>query len=334
MSTFKNDERALGEEQIASLLRRVGPRPEPEEAALRRAREEVREAWQQSVASARFRRQRWRRFAGAAGVLLVLGMVFLSLQNPEPRQGIVLAHALVQDAGLELRGTVQDGPSEWHSIDGADALRAGDLLRTRPGAYGALVMNSGATLRLDRDSLLELHDGNEVFLHRGAVYVDAPGASSLAIATQRGVARDIGTRYEVRLGDKGWKIQVREGLVAIEDRQAGNVTAEAGERLEIELQGVSRTQVSPTDESWQWTHAALPPLEIEGATLKAYLRWWSDETGYSVGFSRPIDEALAEQTELHGSLGEMSLDEGFAAVVAGAGYRVVDRNEQRVMLGR
>jgi ferric-dicitrate binding protein FerR (iron transport regulator) len=234
---------------------------------------------------------------------------------------------------LEWRpGAGTDGP--WASLAASRSLVIGDTVRTGDDSYGALAMATGAALRLDGGTELEMTGGDEIYLRRGAVYVEAPGAATLAIRTDHGLARDIGTRYEVRVGDNGWRVQVREGRVVMNDARAGAMTADAGERIVVQDAAFALEKVSSTDASWHWTHRAAPPMAIEGAVLSDYLAWWSRETGIAVRYQRPIDEAIAAQTQLHGSLDGLSLEDGFGAVTRGAGYRVVDRTTSQVMLAR
>ena len=56
-------------------------------------------------------------------------------------------------------------------------------------------------MRLDADTRLGLVSGSVLELHRGAVYVDSGAlAQRLEIRTPFGIARNVGTRFDVRLG--------------------------------------------------------------------------------------------------------------------------------------
>lgn len=321
----------LSEARIAALLERVGERPQPDEGAMERVREAVHDAWQSSLAARRARRRRWVGLAAAASVVLALGTGLL-IGDAQPPGEIHYAQALPGGTMEWRSGARADGA--WASLAASRTLVSGDTVRTGNDSYGVLAMSTGAALRLDAGTELEMTGGDEIYLRRGAVYVEAPGAATLAIRTDHGLARDIGTRYEVRVGDRGWRVQVREGRVVMNDALAGEVTADAGERIVAQDAAFARERVGSTDASWQWTHRAAPPMAIEGAVLNDYLVWWSRETGIAVRYQRPIDEAIAAQTQLHGSLEGLSLEDGFGAVTRGAGYRVVDRTASQVMLAR
>jgi ferric-dicitrate binding protein FerR (iron transport regulator) len=220
----------------------------------------------------------------------------------------------------------------WRRALEQEVLMPGDRLRSGPDGFALVQLPRGVTLRVDEASEFELLGEDRVFLQAGAVYVDAPGIGTLGVDTEHGSARDIGTQYEVRLLDAGWQVSVRDGAVVMDDASRGEVQAVAGERLIVAGGEVERRIVGPSDVSWDWTHEALRPMAIEGRTLSTYLDWWSRESGVRVVYAKPIDASLAGQTRLHGDLGELSLDDGFRAVIAGAGFRVVDRDEQQVIV--
>jgi hypothetical protein len=179
-----------------------------------------------------------------------------------------------------------------------------------------------------------IREDGQLYLEAGAVYVDAPGAATLTVATRWGEARDIGTRYEVRLLADDWQVQVREGRVRMADSEAGNAVVGPGERLIARGDVFQRSNVPEFDSSWSWTHQALQVPAIEGESLVSYLRWWSAESGVTVHFASAIDEQLASQTILHGSLDGLGLEEGFLVTLSSAGYRAVDWTPGEVILGR
>jgi ferric-dicitrate binding protein FerR (iron transport regulator) len=319
----------ISEERISTLLERVGPRPQPSPPAMEAAREKVREAWQESVAAERRRRQRWTTLAAAASVVLSLGAGLWLAGRPAP--DAVTAHVAHTVNTMQYRAA---GEGQWTALPENGELALGDALRLPADSYAELELGAGLHVRLDSGSEIELRDAAELYLRAGALYADAPGEGTLTVLTDAGTARDIGTRFEVRITDTGWRVQVREGQVIVDDRRAGTATASAGERLIARGDDYQRETVGAADASWQWTNAAARPPAIEGSTLDSYLHWWSRESGVRVRFERPIDASLAAQTQLHGSLDGLSLEEGFRVVVAGSGYRVVDRSATEVMLAR
>lgn len=333
MTASNRENQHVDEAQIAAMLRQVGARPQPDAMVMAAAHAEVRRAWLAGVDASRRRRRRRLSLAAAAGFLLTLG-VSLQLFYPSDTVDRAVAQSLDVKAQLEFRRAGAVADDVWQSLAPGHKLLPGDGVRTSTHGYGSLALTSGVDLRMDRDTQLELLENDEVLLQRGAIYVEAPGPSTLAVRTVHGIARDIGTRFEVRLDDASWQVQVRDGKVIVEDRVAGEAIADAGERLRVSGRDFSREPVGRADASWRWTHAALRPMAIEGATLDAYLAWWAREMGLRVSFREPIDEAIAAQTRLHGSLEGLTLEQGLEAVVAGAGYRVVDRDSTEVILTR
>lgn len=325
----KQDRRPLNEAQIARLLERIGSRPQPPDAAMTAAREQVRSVWKNEVNARRRQRRSFTGWAMAASVFLALGLGLMLTRAPAPDMAAWrLAHR-VKDISYRPAGT-----GEWLPVDDATDLAVGDRLRTGSQSYALLELPEDVTVRMDAGSELELRAAQQLYMPKGAIYVDAPGAGALLVETPRGSARDIGTRFEVRLMDEGWRIQVRDGRVLMNDRAQGQAEAAAGERLLAADGGLERQSVSPADASWQWTYRAARPMVIEGSTLGAYLAWWSREAGLTVDYARPLDATIAGQTRLHGDLTGLTLEQGFQAVVSGAGFRVVDRDEQQVIVAR
>jgi hypothetical protein len=330
MNPKSSSPRRLDEAQIAALLEQVGARKQPPPEAMASARESVRAAWREQVQAHRDRqRGRWRGWAAAAGVLLALGFAFnVSQQGADPGAGGVELAQRVNSVEVYSTATGQ-----WRDAPERMALEPGDRLRSGPRGFAVINLPDGVTLRMDAASEFALFGDDHVHLDSGAVYVDASGAGTLRVDTALGSARDIGTRYEVRLLDADrWQVSVRDGTVVLSDDVRGEVQARAGERLIVADNRLHREAVGPADASWDWTHGALRPMAIEGRMLSAYLDWWSRESGVTVEYAKPISRSIAGQTRLHGDLSGLSLDGGFDAVIAGAGFRVVDRDEERVIV--
>jgi hypothetical protein len=129
-------------------------------------------------------------------------------------------------------------------------------------------------------------------------------------------------------------VQVREGLVAVNDDQLTE-TAKAGERLVIARdQTVQRERINSADTSWQWTNKVHQPFAIEGAKLSEYLSWWSDETGRKVIFKDSDDALAAANTILHGSMDHLAVADSLAVVLSTTRFEVVDSAPDQVILAR
>ncbi|MFT7286936.1 MAG: ferric-dicitrate binding protein FerR (iron transport regulator), partial [Halieaceae bacterium] len=241
----------LSEDRIAEILAKVAQRENPPAEVANAVRARVHQAWQASLQERRGQRRRFTVLASAAGLLLVLGLgLFMQQHTPAP---VVLATLGQQLNSVEYRRA----GGAWQPVEQgvSPGLLAGDQLRTAAGSFAAFSTEQGLRVRLDQSSELRLLSEREVFLSKGAVYVNAEGESQLTVATAAGIARDIGTKFEVRVMPQGWQVQVRDGQVLIEDKRSGSAVANAGERLQLAADAPPERQaVSAADASWEWTH--------------------------------------------------------------------------------
>lgn len=318
------------EAKIAQLLASVGARPAPSTERMQTARDAIHDAWAAAVAARRQRRQRLTVLGMAASLLLGIGLGWqLLLQAPQTdAPNLRLLHAV---ALVSWQPAAEDS---WRLVDlGAD-IGVGARLQSGPDSYATLVADDGLQVRLDQGTQVEMLSTGALKLLQGAVYVDAPGDASLSVVTQWGEARDIGTRYEVRIVADDWQVQVRDGRVEMADLEAGVAMVSAGERYRSAGNRFVKETVAPADASWSWTYSAGPRMAIDGVTLTHYLDWWQQESGMTVVFTAAIDEELARQTVLHGSLDGLSLEEGLRVALDSAGFRVVDWQREAVILAR
>lgn len=187
-------------------------------------------------------------------------------------------------------------------------IAAGEEIDTAAGAptMVALRMASGHSVRLHADSKLRLDSGGRIQLERGAVYVDSGpnGApSSLEIGTPHGTVREIGTQYEVRLGDDDdgtMRVRVREGSVSL-SRSGETFAASRGEELTVDKSG-GVDRLTFTDADWSWVIAAAPAFDTDGQTLAAYLTWVSRETGLEIVWDDPDLESENSTASFLGSV--------------------------------
>jgi hypothetical protein len=180
----------------------------------------------------------------------------------------------------------------------------GSLMRTGSGDRAALWLTDRRSLRLDANTELRLDSEASVSLDSGAVYIDAGSGSEtgIEVRTAFGTATDIGTQFEVRIGNQTLNVQVRQGLVALaRGREEYQITG--GVSLSIDTDGAVSTATIPSyDPAWLWTQEVAPPFEIEGQSVMAFLDWVSSETGLGVRFENTEAEQLAATTILHGSI--------------------------------
>jgi len=166
-------------------------------------------------------------------------------------------------------------------------------------------------------------------LDRGAIYVDSggePGARSLAVHTPWGIARDIGTRFEVRLHGSALRVRVRDGLVRLsQDRQSHD--ANPGEELTLDGNGsVGRRSVPVFGAEWAWAFALARPFDLEGRSLRDFLNWIAGENGWRLRFADSAVEQKSLTTILHGSILGLTPIEALAAVLPTSGVEHSLRN--------
>lgn len=313
-------ERDEGSADVERVLRAVGSRPRPPDDAVRTARAAVHAEWQAVVAARgeqRARRRRWSALATAAGVAALALTLWVARPQLIARGAVVGTVARTVGASEREAGVLR--PAQ--ALAAGDVLRVGDEVTTGRTSRVALVLGDGASLRLDRDTHIELAADDRVHVSRGAVYVDAgpPGAvrSRLRIETPIGSVRHLGTQYEVRLLGAVVQVRVREGRVQV-DRGAGpSLEAAAGEQLRVSGAGqqVARGTIAPHAPEWGWVAAAAPGFDIGGRPLVEFLEWAGRELGREIVFASPQAEAAAATTVLSGSVAGLSPQEALAAVL-------------------
>lgn len=326
----RDSETKMSEAQIAEILQRVGPRGKPSEAISASIKANVRVAWQEEVVAAANLQKSRRRMAIAASVAVIAGAGYFFTPTPT-------ADAVEVASASQVIGTVEyraANNQNWNNLTVNMSLTEDTEVRAAEDSYAAISLGNGMNLRIDEGTGFSLTSSGEVFLSRGGLYAESNDESSIVIRTPFGQAEDIGTEFEVRVQPNGWQVQVREGLVSVAN-PASQKTAKAGERIVIaQDQTMQRQLVSSSDESWQWTHQVHEPFELEGASLSQYLSWWSDETGRNIAFANDEDLAAAQNTILHGSMGNVSVADSLKVVLSTTRFEVVDSTSDQVILSR
>jgi hypothetical protein len=308
-----HQDRFAAGDDVARLLRLAGPRPAVADDGA--AREAARAEWRRQVWAHR-RRKTFVQAGGwlaAAVVVMAVGAVLWQWLQVTPA------------ATLEARtGSVTVVPEPG----AGDALRPGSLIETADGRV-ALRTASGHSVRLDATSRARLISSSTLELERGAVYVDsglAGPAGAFEVRTPLGVARDVGTQFEVRLaqGD-GLFVRVREGTVELTRGDASH-TAAAGDELRIDADGtVTRAAVARYGAPWEWVLAIAPAFDATGRPLADLLEWAAREGGWELRFA---DDALAvaAQAEIHAPLEGLTPEQAVAVMVRGSNltYRLED----------
>jgi len=177
-----------------------------------------------------------------------------------------------------------------------------------------------------------LTSSSQIELLEGAVYVDSgPDLSSRAsveIATPFGIVSDIGTQFEVRLGDtvEALRVRVRSGSISLVSGHE-QYAAAIGEELTVTADGsVSRGAYETFGTDWGWILSAAPTLDIEGLPLRDFLNWVAIETALQIRYEDDVLAGSVSAIELHGTIEDLRPDEALVAVLPGTGlgHRIED----------
>jgi ferric-dicitrate binding protein FerR (iron transport regulator) len=297
-------------DQIGPLLRLAGPREAvPSERALR-VKTAVRAEWSQQIRARSQRRTiSWSLGALAAAALVLVG-VRLAVRDD--------ATVTAPPAAIATVETVT-GPVAFRI---GDTIRAGSVLDTTGGGRAALRLAGGTAVRIDRDTRLQFASETGLVLDQGGLYIDSgagSGPDGLEVRTRLGVARDIGTRFEVRVDGSAIRVRVRDGLVQLTQGQQSH-DAKPGEELTLNEGGtVVRRTVPVFGADWAWAAALAQPFELEGRSLREFLDWVCGENGWQLRFADTASEQRGATTILHGSIQGLTPEEALAAVLATSG---------------
>jgi ferric-dicitrate binding protein FerR (iron transport regulator) len=276
-------------------------------------------------AQARARRMRlWT--GGGIAMLVAAATVFVAVRQrstvappamppaPTPIARVAAAHGAVT---MKIAG----GRTAVAAVAAVgQTIAAGSNIRTNGTSRATVTLFDGGELRIDANTVATLVDTRTIHLERGVIYLDS-GAStpgSFTIRTASGTVRDIGTRFEVRAGDRDLRVRVRDGAVQLE--RAGRIDrAPKGTELLARADGtVSTRPVDPFAADWAWTTAAAPPFIVENATLEAFLQWAAREGGWTIDWSDALRQR-ARTTILDGAIDGMTPAEALDVVLPTCG---------------
>lgn len=342
-----NDGKARDDERLLARAVRDAARLEPASAQSReRVRAAVHAQWRAALPTpvsaaagellapaAAPRRARWPlAFAASVAVALVAG----GLSWQSSRLGTAVAVAEVVRGPVSIASPGLAGARE-SALAARAPVATRQVVSTGAGGAALLRLGPGLTLRLAANSRLALGGTGEVTLETGTAYVDADprhGTQPLAVVTPLGSVRHLGTQYSVSATESRLEVAVREGRVQLSGTDGREpLQARAGEALRVAASGeVERLAVGHDDPRWAWLGAVPVPFELQGASLPAFLEWYARESGQTVSFAGPGDEARAREVVLSGSVAGLSPEEALQVVVATAGI-VANRDGGRLVLG-
>lgn len=352
-----NPQLIVPDDLVERLVRLADEGPQPPQGGLESVKTATRPLWRAQARAQLRRRQMVRAGVGLAAAASLLVAITLLTGRPDvaPAPRAPIAALVTMTGEVELLApegqavALSTGPE-------AQGIEPGSWVRTGADGRAALRLSGGQSLRIDRDTRVRLASARAVELDRGAVYIDtdyldsghagsarASGAvterrargselradqglgRALEVRTSLGIARDIGTQFEVRRAGGSLTIKVREGAVSLL-RELEELEIRHGAMLEIAEDGSRRTSAIPSYSSeWSWVQDVAPPFEVEGRSVVAFLDWVSRETGLWVSFANAEIERLAATTVLHGTIEGLSPAEAPGIVLAGCGLQATVR---------
>jgi len=314
---------------LAQLIRQAGRREAPPTGMYEEVLNATRESWQ-----AQLRRKRQQRVTRWAAALAVVGLggLLAYLQAPGPTAQVAAIARVV--GTLETRPAVD---MDWQAIgDEGAVLNRGGYVRTLAASRASIVLDNGASLRLDTQTEIALTAGELIELRSGTLYVDteADGQAGRAVTiiTPMGQARDVGTQFEVRYLADNYRLRVREGQVLLQ-RNGSERLSDAGEQLSIDSTGeLATARIAADDPGWRWVQAIAVAPSIDNQPLNLLLNWVSRETGRPLRYAQPALEDKAAMTLLHGNIRNLTPMEALSVVLATTDFTYDDLEDGGIMI--
>jgi FecR-like protein len=329
------------EEHVRQLLEMAGPRPAIPQEDLDAISAVARSAWRAQVrprSASPVRRPLRTVLALAASVLVAVGLAWWwASRAPRDPAGVPPMVARIELVTGQVQ--LETDTDEARTITEREPIHLGAALHSGQGR-ASLRLAGGVIVRLDVESRLRFASATVLDLERGALYVDTgsgPHGGPIEVRTPLGTARDIGTRFAVRIVEADQTtllVRVRDGAVLTEQR-GRTYRTQAGQELVLHHDGTAERRGIPRyGAEWEWVLAASPGFAIEGRTLKEFLDWTSNETGWKIVLADPGLADSATKIVLHGSVGELRPDQAPFAVLPGAGLEGKLKNGTMVVRRR
>ncbi len=318
---------------IADLVRAAGRRPDPPTADRDAVLRAASDAWRQAVR----RRQRHQIAWGLAASILCVAVILRIVGS-----GPVQPDSSAQFGTVgSLQGEIAVRDTEravWRPLRDGEMLGAGAQIRT-PQAAAALIVPGTGSIRLQPATLLAVQGRARLRLETGTVYVDADASApgqGVQIETPFGVARDIGTVFELAADANGLRLRVRDGRVELGQQGGATVfDAAAGEELRLGNDGsIRRGSIDVTGAEWHWAEQLAKPFNPEGRRLAEFLRWVARETGRQLRFRSARDETLANSAVLHGATRNLAPMEALDLMLAATDFEYSLTPDSVLIVGR
>jgi ferric-dicitrate binding protein FerR (iron transport regulator) len=293
----------MNDERTERLLRLAGVRAGVAPDRALRVRDAVRKEW---LAAAKRRpsgkRRTARIVAGLTGIAAgVIALVIAGMRHDAPAPAAI----------------VQQVSGSSPLVEGA-AIRNGAWIEAGAGVRASL-RAGGAALRMDSGTRLRFLSARVIELSSGGLYIDSGTAGAgVEVSTPFGIARDVGTQFEVRIAGGSLIVRVRSGAVEVQ-HSSGRVSAHEGAQLTVTSAGVTRSAIAVDAPEWDWIRGVPVQLDMEGLTLAAFLDRATRAQGWTVRYAQPELETAARTIVLHGSVKGLSPRQAIAVAVTTSG---------------
>lgn len=319
----------ITDDDLQKLLRAAGPRSEPPTEVRERVRAATLDAWE-ALPEKRPQRPRTLPFALAASVFAAFVLGFIYLKEPAP--GISPVGEIVFASGAySVRGGDELAPPQ---------IAPGAMVGTSAEGHLFVALSDAISVRFDSSTRATLHDGAEIWLHQGRLYIDANEgqAGSVRIITDDGATiTDVGTIFEVEAHAETVTIVVREGAVDVAagvNQASAEASAGKGEALAIVGLDIERRgTVATTAARWNWVEATRPPFDAAGRKVYDFLAWAARETGRELVFEGDAVEQQARLAPLVAKGANAQLTLPFEAVFTDLTkhFRIVETDAPHVL---
>ncbi|MBT8080285.1 MAG: FecR family protein [Gammaproteobacteria bacterium] len=244
---------------------------------------------------------RWTLPAALAATLLLVVLVRGSNEvvPPHPVGSVVLASNSIAAPG--------------------EAIMAGDIIDTGVGGGMSIRLRGDISVRVDRNTLVEVESVSKLNLMAGRVYVDTGDrvypVRKVTIRTATGSATDVGTQFSVDYDRAVMSVAVREGRVDMKDSDA-EYSAARGQKVTLRPgQTVAVEDIPVSGPTWDWAMVLAPGFELENSSVLAFLKWVAREKGLELVFRSDDAMAKSMRAKLHGSISGLNPDEALEAVI-------------------
>ncbi len=290
---------------LEQLLSNASPRPVPSSTDAAKAREAVHAEWR-AVSGKHRSRKRLVRYAMAATILIGVFSLFNVFRVPSVEM-VRVASIQKSFGSIYVLGE----QSELMPANNLTAIYSGQTIITGNDAGMSLSWAKGASVRLDRDTKIEVSDDDTVYLWSGQIYFDSVPSGLIAgnstgavdsfrIETEHGVVSHVGTQFMTQVNSSGLTVSVREGQVHIAGQYYPYV-ATRGEQ--VVFSGRQRPLVLSIPEygdMWGWVSHASPTIDVDGKSVHAFLMWVGRELGMNIEYANGVVEAVAREALLQG----------------------------------